>query len=633
MRLYELSIVKWLLLQPRLVKQFTFIILDIFLSLLCVVLAFYLRLGEWQSITVPIISVTLISVVVSVPIFILLGLYRQIFRYGGISSFPLIFRANFYYSLIFIPLIFIIKIEGVPRTIGLLHPLLFLIAVLLSRIAASHCLSFAFIPKSACQVNVLVYGAGISGRHVVNLLSKSDNFNVVGYIDDDVSLHGRMINNIPVYDPHHIESKIRLLNVKNILLAMPSLDKSKRKKLIDKFLGFNVGVKTVPSISEIANGRVNISDIRELDYDDLLGRDAVSADFQLLEKNIVGKTVLVTGAGGSIGSELCRQIIKFSPRRLLLLELNEFSLYNIVEELTSNDADVRLLPILGSVLDAIKVNEVLETWTPNVIFHAAAYKHVSLVELNPSEGIKNNVYGTLCLVEAANKFKIQNFVLISTDKAVRPTNIMGASKRLAELILQAYASVSKNTTYSMVRFGNVLGSSGSVVPKFRQQIKLGGPVTVTDRSITRYFMTIPEAAQLVIQASSLAKGGDVFLLDMGEPVKIYDLARRMIELSGLTIKEQCNPTGDIEIIFDGLKTGEKLYEELLIDSDAVPTVHSSILRANEDFWELADLQEVLDKLWLSVQKNDILEIREILLQVVNGYNAAEKIVDLKYNHI
>lgn len=615
---------------PRIAKQFIFIINDVFLSFCCVELAFYLRLGEWQVYNSAILIVGLISVVISTPIFILLGMYRQIFRYSGINSAPMILRAIAYYSAIFVPVIFISKLDAVPRTIGLLQPMLLLFFIALSRWIAGYYLSAAAAKKRSAVSSVLVYGAGLSGRHMVDLINTSSNMHVVGYIDDDQSLQGRMINGLPVFGSEFIQEQINFLNVTSVLLAMPNISRSKRKKIIDKFVGLNVGIKTLPSISEVTSAKMDLSDIRELDYDDLLGRDPVAANPILLEKNIKNSVVLVTGAGGSIGSELSRQMIHLKPKKLLLFEVNEFSLYTLVEELKLVNFGVEIIPILGSILDENKVHEILETWMPTSIFHAAAYKHVSLVEANPAEGIKNNVFGTLCLVASAKKYKVKNFVLISTDKAVRPTNVMGASKRLAELILQAFAFDAVHTTYSMVRFGNVLGSSGSVVPKFRQQIKDGGPVTVTSPNITRYFMTIPEAAQLVIQASSLAEGGDVFLLDMGEPVKIYELAKRMIDLSGFTVRDEYHPNGDIEIIFEGMKTGEKLYEELLIDAKAVTTLHPRILRGHEEFIDYDVLKLLLDALWSEVVANNIFEIRDILVKVVSGYSAANEIIDIKY---
>ena len=390
-----------------------------------------------------------------------------------------------------------------------------------------------------------------------------------------------------------------------------------------------VAVRTLPSLSDLAQGTLSFSDLRELEVEDLLGRDPVTPNSILLSKNIRDKVVLVTGAGGSIGSELCRQIISLDPAKLLLVDQNEFALYSIHQEIENKikDKSLVIVPLLASVQDFNRMNEVMSIWHPDTVYHAAAYKHVPLVEHNPSEGIKNNVFGTLHTSMAAAENKVADFVLISTDKAVRPTNIMGASKRLAELILQAISSNYSNTRFSMVRFGNVLGSSGSVVPIFRQQIKSGGPITLTHPEITRFFMTIPEAAQLVIQAGAMAKGGDVFILDMGEPVKIIDLARRMIELSGFTIKDEEYPEGEIEIQITGLRPGEKLYEELIIGENPQATNHPRIMKANESYISWLQLEPQLKSLEDALKINDVQTIRVILEKLVSGYTPNKNIVD------
>eukprot|EP00887_Chlorella_sp_A99_P004417 scaffold39.g4417.t1 len=413
---------------------------------------------------------------------------------------------------------------------------------------------------------------------------------------------------------------------------MPSLNRKRRNEILNQIRSAHVAVRTLPSVTDLAQGKVSISDLRELDVDDLLDRGPVMPNHILLAMNVRSKIVMVTGAGGSIGSELCRQVLSIGPAKMLLIEQSEFALYAIHQELEEklSGREIVLVPLLASVQDDERIREIMSTWHPDTVYHAAAYKHVPLVEHNPAEGIKNNVLGTLRTAQAAAENGVSDFVLISTDKAVRPTNIMGASKRLAEMVLQALAATNPNTKFSMVRFGNVLGSSGSVVPKFRQQIRDGGPITLTHAEITRYFMTIPEASQLVIQAGAMAKGGDVFVLDMGQPVKIMDLARRMIELSGLTVKDGQNLEGDIEIEITGLRPGEKLYEELLIGANPKCTSHSRIMKAHEDFIPWSDLQGELNALKLALNANDVGAIRLMMKKLVSGYTPSDEIVDWVY---
>ncbi|WP_295976643.1 nucleoside-diphosphate sugar epimerase/dehydratase, partial [uncultured Aggregatibacter sp.] len=428
-------------------------------------------------------------------------------------------------------------------------------------------------------------------------------------------------------------------NIKVILLAIPSASRSERKAIIDSLIPLKIKVRTIPDMEEILQGNAKIDELREVKIEDLLGREPVLPNRELLQKNIFGKTVMVTGAGGSIGSELCRQIIVNKPKILILYELSEFSLYSIHQELLdiakkNNDLNVKIYPILGNVQNIERLESVLTRFNVDTIYHAAAYKHVPLVEYNIIEGIKNNIWGTYNVAKSAAKHNVKSFVLISTDKAVRPTNVMGASKRMAELCLQALSDQLKDskTCFSMVRFGNVLGSSGSVIPLFRKQILKGGPITVTHPDIIRYFMTIPEAAQLVIQASAMAKGGDVFILDMGEPVKIVDLAKNLVQLSGLSVKDEENPKGDIEIAYTGLRPGEKLYEELLIGGDNVcKTDHSRIMTAEETYLPMQELSIVLEKLDVACKNADYVEIRQILLEAPTGFKPTTEIVDVLYN--
>ena len=408
---------------------------------------------------------------------------------------------------------------------------------------------------------------------------------------------------------------------------MPSLSRKRRNEILDQIQEVQVSVRTLPSVSDLAKGKVTISDLKELDIYDLLGRETVEPNQILLTKNIMNKIVMVTGAGGSIGSELCRQIIELSPQKLLLVEQSEFALYKVHQELERKRIKAKIIPLLGSVREKDRIDKIISTWHPNTVYHAAAYKHVPLVEHNLSEGIKNNVLGTLFTAQAAINHKVENFVLVSTDKAVRPTNIMGASKRLAEMILQALAVENPSLKLSIVRFGNVLGSSGSVVPKFREQIKEGGPITITHPEITRFFMTIPEASQLVIQAGAMATSGDVFVLDMGKPVKIIQLAERMIELSGLSIKNQENPDGDIEIEITNLRPGEKLYEELLIGNNPKPTSHNRIMKAHETFLDWQKLEDKIEALTIALNKNDVQIVRQLLRKLVVDYQPTMDVVD------
>jgi FlaA1/EpsC-like NDP-sugar epimerase len=473
-------------------------------------------------------------------------------------------------------------------------------------------------------------------------MANSHDLRVVGFLDDDDRLHGNMLNGLPIHNPSDLTEILVDVPVTDVLLALPSVSRQRRNDILAALLPYKLAVRTLPGLGDIATGKVTLSDVRELDIDDLLGREPVKPNGLLLNRNIQGKTVLVTGAGGRIGSALCRQILQTSPKRLLLVEMSEFALYQIHQEIQTslespaNDLseDIEVVPLLASVCDEVRMHEIMDTWQPNTIYHAAAYKHVPLVEHNPSEGVRNNVWGTRVCAEAAVRNGVQNFVLISTDKAVRPTNIMGATKRLAEMVLQALAELNvastSRTCFSMVRFGNVLGSSGSVVPLFREQIKNGGPITLTHADITRYFMTIPEAAQLVIQAGAMGAGGDVFVLDMGEPVRIYDLASRLVELSGLTLKTQNNPEGDIEIAVTGLRPGEKLYEELLIGDNPTPTQHARIMKAHEEFLPWSNLEEKLDALSIAMSVNDVPVIRGLLQQLVKGYEPSGKVVDWIY---
>jgi FlaA1/EpsC-like NDP-sugar epimerase len=490
----------------------------------------------------------------------------------------------------------------------------------------------------AALPQVLIYGAGNAGRQLASAIASSFEMRVVGFLDDDDRLHGHVLNGLAIHSPADLPAVLGSGTVTDVLLALPSVSRQRRNEILNTLKPYKLAVRTLPALSDITTGRVSLSDVRDLDVDDLLGREPVKPNGLLLNLNTHNKTVLVTGAGGSIGSELCRQILKTNPHRLLLVEMSEFALYQIHQELRDS-YDTEIVPLLASVCDETRMHEIMNTWKPSTVYHAAAYKHVPLVEHNPAEGVRNNVWGTRMCAEAALRNKVRNFVLISTDKAVRPTNIMGATKRLSEMVLQALAAtqlqdIAANrqpdrivTKFSMVRFGNVLGSSGSVVPLFRKQIKSGGPVTLTHADVTRYFMTISEAAQLVIQAGAMGTGGDVFVLDMGQPVKIQDLAKRMIELSGLSLSSAANPEGDIEITVTGLRPGEKLYEELLIGDNPKPTQHARIMKAHDQFLPWSQLESQLTTLGIALSLNDVPVVRSLLQQLVPGYSPHGEVVD------
>lgn len=627
---------------PRLAKRFIALILDLSLCLLTVWLAYYLRLGEFISFAGKsnwakgAVWASLASMGLAIPIFISSGLYRAIFRYSGWPALLAVARAIGIYGLLYATLFTVIGASDVPRTIGIIQPILLLLFVGASRAFVRIWLGdqYTNILKRSQRLKVLVYGAGNNGRQLVSAMANSHDMQIIGFLDDDDRLQGHMLNDLPIYDPEDLERLVTNLSVSNVLLALPNINRKRRNEILNQIRGAHVSVRTLPSMTDLAQGKVSISDVRELDIDDLLGREPVLPNHILLTKNIHSKVVMVTGSGGSIGSELCRQILLIGPTKLLLIEQSEFALYSIHKELEEKrlGSEIGLVPLLASVQDEDRMREILSTWRPDTVYHAAAYKHVPLVEHNPVAGIKNNVLGTLYTATAAAENGVTDFVLISTDKAVRPTNVMGASKRLAEMILQAIAANAKNagTRFCMVRFGNVLDSSGSVVPKFRQQIREGGPISLTHPEVTRYFMTIPEAAQLVIQAGAMAKGGDVFVLDMGRPVRIMDLARRMVELSGLIVRDEQNPDGDIEIDITGLRPGEKLYEELLIGENPKSTLHPRIMRAQEEFIAWAEFEGKLNSLELALNINDVGVIRLMMQQLVAGYLPSDEIVDWVY---
>lgn len=646
---------------PRRRKRLLQIAVDVILIWIALWLAFAVRLGidEMDSPVRDHLWLFASAPLVAIPLFIRFGMYRAVMRYFGNDALITIIKAVSLSSLILAALIFWRANTQaiVPRSIIFNYWWLSLVTIGGLRLAmrqyflgdwfaaARH---VPFVGRDDGLVKVAVYGAGAAGNQLVAALRMGRVMRPVAFIDDDSGIADRVISGLQVFKPSSIQKMIDITGAQEILLAIPSASRGRRREILGYLEGFPLHVRSVPSVMDLASGRVKVDDIQEVDIADLLGRDAVPAQCELLERCISDQTVLVTGAGGSIGSELCRQIISLHPKILLLFEHSEFNLYNILSELEQRVArealPVRVLPILGSIRNQGQLLDVMKTWRVDTVYHAAAYKHVPMVEHNIAEGVLNNVIGTLNTAQAALQSGVANFVLISTDKAVRPTNVMGSTKRLAEMTLQALSreqapvlfgddnnvSYVNKTRFTMVRFGNVLGSSGSVIPLFHKQITGGGPLTVTHPKITRYFMTIPEAAQLVIQAGSMGLGGDVFVLDMGEPVRIIELAEKMIHLSGFSVRSEKNPHGDIAIEFTGLRPGEKLYEELLIGDNVVATQHSMIMSANEDFLEWSVLKGRLSSLLAAVHQGDYAAVRQLLRETVSGYTPDSEIVDWFY---
>ncbi|MGZ5009183.1 MAG: polysaccharide biosynthesis protein [Methylobacter sp.] len=641
----------WFIGLARQKKAFILISADVFFAVFALWAALSLRWGwlyvpkgdEWYLFAA--------APVIAVPIFVKLGLYRAIIRYMEVRALWTIIQATTLYALVFAFVLYESGIKGVPRTVLPLNWLNMMLLVGGSRFFARWWLGEVYLNlgggrgvKSHSKRNVVIYGAGNAGVQLASALSYGREFRPIAFIDDDVLLHKQKVNGLRIYPLSSLRYLIERHQVSDVLLAMPSANRARKSEIIRLLEPFAIHVMSMPGLSDIAQGKVTVDALQEVDIADLLGRDAVAPDQSLLHANIAGKVVMVTGAGGSIGSELCRQIIQLQPHSLILFEISEFALYAIEKELhhlltkcrassrladgtdaisgdINNAEKIKLIPVLGSVTNAKRCEKVCNTFRVQTIYHAAAYKHVPMVEKNPGEAIWNNIFGTLHMAQAAINTGVETFVLISTDKAVRPTNTMGATKRFAELVLQALSlkTVNKPTRFTMVRFGNVLGSSGSVVPLFKEQIARGGPVTVTDERIIRYFMTIPEASQLVVQAGAMGHGGDVFVLDMGEPIRIVDLAKRMIHLSGLEIKDADYPEGDIEISYTGLRPGEKLYEELLIGDNVSETSHARIMRAQEHVIPWVELEKMLTTLERATEDDDFECIRSVLADAVAGF--------------
>lgn len=643
---------------PRRYKRFIQVVVDVCLVWASLWLAFVVRLGDAKAIE-PFAGhawLFLIAPVIAIPLFIRCGMYRAVMRYFGNDALLAIAKAVSISALLLALTVYWYQgaPKVIPRSMVFNYWLLSLLSIGGLRLLMrqyfmgdwySSNQSFKFGRKDDGLPRVAVYGAGAAGNQLIAALRLGRGMRAVAFIDDDPGIANRIIAGLRVYNAKHIQQMIDDTGANEILLAIPSATRARRREVLELLEQYPLHVRSVPGFMDLASGRVTVDDVQEVDIADLLGRDAVPPQKDLFERCICDRVVMVTGAGGSIGSELCRQIVATRPTTLLLFDHSEFNLYSIHRELEQRvrreSLAVRLVPILGSIGNPQRLLDVMRSWLVNTVYHAAAYKHVPMVEHNIAEGVLNNVLGSTYAAQAAVRAGVEHFVLISTDKAVRPTNVMGSTKRLAEMVLQALSRESapvlfgdkeglhqvNKTRFTMVRFGNVLGSSGSVIPLFHEQIRRGGPVTVTHPNITRYFMTIPEAAQLVIQAGAMGQGGDVFVLDMGQPVKIAELAEKMIHLSGLSVRSEKNPYGDIAIEFSGLRPGEKLYEELLIGDDVIATEHPMIMRANEDHLSWDDFKAVLRELVQAVEQDDYDCVRKLLRQTVSGYAPEGEIVD------
>lgn len=612
---------------PRPIKRAISVTYDVLAISASFYLAYVLRLSQLDfHFSLQEVLCLLTTIIISIALFIRMGLYRAILRYippqaigtiliGIIASSFAMIAAGFYLHAF------------LPRSVPVIYSFIALFLIGLPRLMFRSLLQF-FTPKG--NANIIIYGAGESGHYLASQLNKSVQYKVVAFVDDNEKLHNSNLRGIKVYSPHDIPKLIKKYSATKILLALDSSSQQQTANIIRRLEKFSVQVQAIPPLTDLINGIAQADEFRSIQIEELLGREPVAPAKSLLEINIAQKVVMVTGAGGSIGSEICRQVIALKPTAIVLFERCEFNLYQINDELSEliKDNTTKLYPILGSINNEALLENIMKSFQVTTLYHAAAYKHVPLVEYNILEGTSNNLFGTYKTAKAAIAAKVENFVLISSDKAVRPTNVMGATKRLAELTLQALATQEHTTRFSIVRFGNVLDSSGSVVPKFREQIKKGGPITVTHPDITRYFMTISEAAQLVIQAGAMAKGGDVFVLEMGEPVKIVDLATEMAFLSGHSIKSEDNPNGDIEIIFTGLRPGEKLYEELLVGDNCEGTEHSRIMRAHEQSIPLLQLESYLTLLQKHIDTFNHKEVFNALKQPFTGFNSASSTEDL-----
>jgi FlaA1/EpsC-like NDP-sugar epimerase len=686
------NIIRGILAIPRPVKRSILIVADSVLLIGSLWLSFLLRLDDWYwprgGVNNPLVLLVLFAPVIAVPVFSHFGLYRAIIRYLGMRAVWSIVKAVMMYAALWGLIAFLSGVQEVPRSVVLINAMVAMLAVAGSRMFARWLFrkieELVHIGRAdgdtgtSRQSRVVIFGAGAAGRQLAVGLEQSRECALLAFVDDGINLHGRDLMGVPIISQDKLQAFVVNQQIDDILLAMPSITRKRRSVIIEQLRPLNVRIRTLPGLIAMAQGKADYANLHDLDINDLLAREPAEPDEVMLQEQVIDKTVMVTGAGGSIGSELCRQILQRKPKVLLLFELSEFYLYTLHNELLDtlhcptnkqrNNGAVgivpTIIPLLGSVADENRVNDVILTFKPNIIYHAAAIKHVPIVEHNIAECVKNNVLGTLVMAKVAIERQVERFILVSTDKAVNPTNAMGASKRCCELILQALAAeqnplfepmwdgkpstqVARATQLAMVRFGNVLGSSGSVVPYFRQQINQGGPITLTHQDIIRYFMTIPEASQLVMQAGAMVGGGgkgiaagisdnrvsseaEVYVLDMGEPVKIIDLARRMIELSGFRVKDENSPEGDIAIEVVGLRPGEKLYEELLIGNNPQATQHPRIMKANEIFLPWSELQPMITTLQIAAVNGDVMMIRSMLQLLVPEYKPDEKVVDWVY---
>ncbi|SEH75560.1 NDP-sugar epimerase, includes UDP-GlcNAc-inverting 4,6-dehydratase FlaA1 and capsular polysaccharide biosynthesis protein EpsC [Rheinheimera pacifica] len=610
----------WLLGLPRAIKRLISVIADMFFLISSLFAAYFLTQHQERTDIPEIALAFAVTLPVTLFIFTKLGLYRAVIRYIGQHALGAVLAGIVSSAFVLALLFGLFKVHDKGNLI-FVYAILALISSGGLRLLAR---MFLVQRNNGHKERVLIYGAGSSGRQLAQALINGEQYHPVVFVDDDTTLHRSTILGVPVGAPAQITSLIKSHNISRILLALPSVSRSRRREVLDALEELPIPVQSIPGMSDLVDGSMRIDELQDVKIEDLLGRDPVAPKTKLMRANIHGKVVMVTGAGGSIGSELCRQIITSEPKTLVLFELSEFSLYSIEQELSAlikqQQLDIQLVPIMGTAQRRNRLETVMKAFKVQTVYHAAAYKHVPLVEYNVVEGVRNNVFGTWYAAEAAIASGVETFVLISTDKAVRPTNVMGASKRLAELVLQALSERQSATRFCMVRFGNVLGSSGSVVPLFREQIRRGGPVTVTHKDIIRYFMTIPEAAQLVIQAGAMGQGGDVFVLDMGEPVKIADLAKRMIHLMGLEVKDEVHPNGDIEIQYSGLRPGEKLYEELLIGESVRETAHPRIMAADEVCLGWSQMESMLLQLDTLCDSFAVEQIIELMRVAPTGFN-------------
>ena len=620
----------------RRAKVVTAILIDSFCFIFSVWLSLSLFSNELHVINYLFFHILFIMCLVAIPVFWMSRLYSHIFRYFSLDGLYELFKAVFIYSIIILIIILFSDKKLFTLSFFIMHSLLFIIMGSSVRILFNN--FYSNYTSIANLRTVMVYGAGTAGRQIAAALKFNNLFSVIGFFDDDSKLQGLRIAGWKIYNPKRIKKIVIDKGITDIIIAIPSLSNLERQIILKSIEKIDVNVKTLPNLNKIISGEMSVTDLLEINITDLLSRDMIDPIDNLLKMAVSSKVVVVTGAGGSIGSEVCRQLLNCNPRKLILVDISEASLYKIDYELKyllENKKNIQIISIIGSVCDYDRMSDVFNSFKPDTIYHAAAYKHVTLVESNCMEGVNNNIFGTINIANVAKEHNVKKFIFVSTDKAVRPTNIMGATKRVSEMYLQAINKKlnnieRSNTKFSIVRFGNVLGSSGSVIPLFKKQIELGGPITLTHKDVERYFMTIPEAAQLVIQSSNIAKGGEVFVLGMGNRIKIYDLAIKMINLLGLRVKDKDNPNGDISIEYIGLRPGEKMYEELLINNNSKPTIHPKIIEGKEDFMNFDMLEKEIKILKNHIINNDITSIINHLEHIVLGYNASKNIVDISF---